>query len=89
MSDKSPSERIAFLESADQYERQALLTMQKRMESLHAKMDDLERWKRDCDQMSRVWLRVAMAFSLIATSLGVWLDNVKSLLKSLFAWVGS
>lgn len=89
MLEKTPTDRIAVLETADQYERRAMEVMQKTIDSLHEEVDSLKDWKRDCDRMSKAWLRIAMAFSLIATSLGVWMDNIKSMFKALFAWVGS
>jgi hypothetical protein len=89
MREQSPPERIAALETADRYERNQLELMQKTIDSLREELDDLKEWKRNCDNMSKIWLRVAMTLSLIATSIGVWLDNIKSLGKHILAWIVS
>lgn len=71
------------------YERRALEVAQKDIETLQEELQALKDWKRDCDQMSKVWLRIAMAISLLATSLGVWLDNIRGFFKFLSAWIHS
>ena len=88
MVEKSPSERIAVLETAEQYDRRTLEEVKEELAAVKQELRTFREWKQACEDMSKIQLRIAMGLSMIATSIGVWLENIKAFLKGAIAWAG-
>lgn len=82
------AERIKALEITDQYARKDLEELHSHIKEQDKLLSELLAWKRDCDNTTKVLVRTAMVMSAIATSIGVWIENIKSFVKMVVQWAG-
>lgn len=86
MGDKTPSERIAVLETAEQYDRRTLESTCLKLNEALGRIEYLERRQQEYDNMGKFYLRAAAACSITATSIGIWIDNIKAFIKGAIVW---